>query len=70
MKSDKKRYGMLDNSLFMIRQAMETNPVVIWMMALQALLVVAGALLELFGVPANLGDLGREESLGTHLGTR
>ena len=69
MKSDKKRYGMLDNSLFMIRQAMETNPVVIWMMALQALLVVAGALLELYGVPAILGNLERKESLGTLLGT-
>ena len=69
MKSDKKRYGMLDNSLFMIRQAMETNPAVIWMMALQALLVVAGALLELYGVPAILGNLERKESLGTLLGT-
>ena len=68
MKSDKikisGKYGVFDNSLFMIRQAMETNPAVLWMTVLQALLVVTASLLELYGAPVILGRLERRESLG------
>ena len=73
MKSDKikisGKYGVFDNSLFMIRQAMETNPAVLWMTVLQALLVVTASLLELYGAPVILGRLERRESLGELLGT-
>lgn len=65
MKSEKKaaaKYGMLSNSLFIIKEALEVNPIVLVLTLLQALLVVAGSLLELYVAPVILRSLERHEA--------
>lgn len=67
-KSEKRRtaakYGMLSNSLFMVREAWKTRPRALALTLLQALLVVAGSLLELYVTPVILGSLERHDALG------
>ncbi len=63
------RYGVAGNVLFMIRQALDTSPIVLVFTLLQALLAVAASLLELYVTPSILGNLERHDSLGTLLGT-
>ncbi|MCI8773877.1 MAG: ABC transporter ATP-binding protein [Lachnospiraceae bacterium] len=62
------KYGMLSNSLFMIKAALEIRPRVLVLTLLQALFVVAGSLLELYVTPAILGSLERHDALGELLG--
>lgn len=72
MKSEKAKtsakYGILSNSLFMIKAALETRPRALVFTLLQALFVVAGSLLELYVTPAILGSLERHDALGELLG--
>lgn len=72
MKSDKNKntakYGMLSNSLFMAGAAWKTRPRALVLTLLQALLVVAGSLLELYATPAVLGSLERHDALGELFG--
>lgn len=70
MKSEKMpaKYGMLSNSLFMVREAAETEPVVLPMTVLQALLAVACSVLELYAAPTLLENLERRDALGKLLG--
>lgn len=62
------KYGILSNSLFMVREALKTRPRVLAMTLLQALLVVAGSMLELYVTPTVLGSLERHDALGKLLG--
>lgn len=62
------KYGILSNSLFMVREALKTRPRVLAMTLLQALLVVAGSMLELYVTPTVLGSLERHDALGELLG--
>lgn len=62
------KYGMLSNSLFMVKAALEMRPRVLVLTLLQALFVVAGSLLELYVTPAILGSLERHDALGELLG--
>ncbi|MDE7276409.1 MAG: hypothetical protein K2N98_06085, partial [Lachnospiraceae bacterium] len=62
------KYGMLSNSLFMVRAALEIRPRVLVLTILQALFVVAGSLLELYVTPTILGSLERHDALGELLG--
>lgn len=57
------KYGMLSNSLFMIREALEVRPVVLVHTLLQALFVIAGSLLELYMTPMILGSLEKQDGL-------
>lgn len=72
MKSEKEKttakYGILSNSLFMIKAALETRLRALVFTLLQALFVVAGSLLELYVTPAILGSLERHDALGELLG--
>lgn len=63
------KYGMLSNSLFMVREALGINPVVLVLTLLQALLAVAISLMELYVTPTILGKLERHEALETMLGS-
>lgn len=62
------KYGMWSNSLFMIKAALEMRPLALVFTLLQALLVVAGSLLELYVTPMILGSLERHDALGELLG--
>lgn len=59
----KAKYGMLSNSLFMIKTALAVNPVVLAGTFLKALSVVAASLLELYVTPMILGSLERHAAL-------
>lgn len=63
------KYGLLSNSLFMVREALGTNPVVLAGTLFQALLAVAVSLMELYVTPTILGNLERHDTLGTMLGS-
>lgn len=52
----------------MVREALKTRPRVLAMTLLQALLVVAGSMLELYVTPTVLGSLERHDALGKLLG--
>lgn len=63
------KYGMLSNSLFMVKEALGTNSVVLAVTLFQALLAVAISLMELYVAPTILGNLERHDALGTMIGS-
>lgn len=63
------KYGILSNTLFMVREALGASPVVLVFTLLQALLAVAVSLMELYVTPTILGNLERHDTLGTMLGS-
>ena len=62
------KYSIWSNSCYMVKLAAKKVPSVICLMLLQALLVVAAALLELYVVPVILGSLEEHVSIGDLLG--
>lgn len=58
-----KKFGVCSNVLFMLRQAAEAVPSVIWLTVLQALLAVAISLVKLFLAPTILEQLEEHSSL-------
>lgn len=53
----RKKYGVLGNALFMLREAKETLPSVIWFAVLDGLIAVAVSVIELYVAPSILKEL-------------
>ena len=53
----RKKYGVLGNALFMLREAKENLPSVIWFAVLDGLIAVAVSVIELYVAPSILKEL-------------
>ena len=60
---ERKKYGVLSNVLFMLREAKHTAPSVIVLAVLDGLAAVAVAVVELYVAPSILRSLERQDTL-------
>ena len=59
----RKKYGVLKNSLFMLQEAKDKVPSVIWLSVLDGLLAVVVSMIELYIAPTILEKLERHSTL-------